>query len=116
MTILTERKVWRRTVPNGKLYGNRLGPTERDNVRNAAVYLRGRYATNAACAAAMGVTLDALHKACSRYRAQTYRLACVVARTANVPVEKVLSGLWPGDRCPHCGGTGKASQIVNDRR
>jgi hypothetical protein len=115
MTILTATKLWRRNPePKPKQLGNRLNPTERENVRRAVVFFAGRYATAEACSAALGLTFDALKKAQSRRRAQTYRLACVVARAAGVPVEKVLSGLWPGDRCPHCGGTGKASQVVGD--
>lgn len=113
MAILTERKIWRRNPePEPKQLGNRLTPTERENVRRAIVYLTGRYASLAACVEALGMTEDALKKARSPRRAQTYRLACIVARAANVPVEKILGGLWPGDQCPHCGGTGKASQIL----
>jgi hypothetical protein len=116
MTILTTRQVWRRNPepkPKARQLGNWLNPTERKNVRQALVYLRGRYASTEACTEALGITTDALRKGTSRYRAQTYRLACIVARVAAVPVEKILTGLWPGDRCPHCGGTGKASQIVS---
>ena len=113
MTILTAKQTWRRNPePEPKQLGNRLGPVERDNVRRAAVYLCGRYASLDACAAALGITREAVKKACQVRRAQTYRLACILARGAGVPVEKILSGLWPGDRCPHCGGTGKRSQIV----
>ncbi len=113
MAILTERRIWRRNPePEPKQLGNRLNHAERENVRRAVVYLTGRYASVEACSVALGLSLDALKKARSPRRAQTYRLACVVSRAAGVPVEKITSGLWPGDRCPHCGGTGKASQIV----
>jgi hypothetical protein len=113
MGILTSKQVWRRNPePEGKQLGNRITPTERANVRAALEYLRGRYETTDACCIALGITRDALQKARSPRRAQTYRVACLVARAAGVPVEKILSGTWPGDRCPHCGGTGKASQIV----
>lgn len=113
MTILTSKQVWRRNPePEPTHLGNRLGPVERENVRQAAVYLVNRYASAAACAEALGLTFNALNKACSKRRAQTYRLACILARVAGVPVEKILGGLWPGDRCPHCGGTGKRSQVV----
>lgn len=115
MAILTDRQVWRRNPePQAKprQLGNWLTPAERLNVRTALEYLRGRYPSTAACLAALGITEDALHKKRSRYRAQTYRLACIVARVAGLPVEKILTGLWPGDRCPHCAGTGKRSQIV----
>ena len=113
MTILRTKQIWRREpIASGKQLGNRLNLTERENVRRALVYLCGRYPDVAARSKALGMTEDALLKARSRQRAQTYRLACIVARAAGVPVEKVLTGLWPGDRCPHCGGTGKASQVV----
>lgn len=112
-TILTSIQAWRRDPqPEGRQLGNRLDPAQRENVRRAAVFLAGRYATVDAACAALGITRDALAKARSKRRKQTYRTACIVARTAGVPVEKVLSGTWPGDRCPHCCGTGKASQIV----
>ena len=84
-------------------------------MRCAVVYLAGRYTSVDACITALGMTRDALAKARSRYRKQTYRTACIVARVAGVTVEKVLTGLWPGDRCHHCGGTGKASQIVGEK-
>ena len=118
MTILTAKQSWRRNPEpaSEKQLGNRLAPVERENVRQAAVYLVGRYATAADCAKTLGLTENALWKACSKRRAQTYRLACILARGAGVPVEKILSGVWPGDRCPHCGGTGRRSQIVPARR
>lgn len=113
MTILTAKQVWRRNPePEGKQLGNRLGLVERENVRQALVYLVGRYPSRDAAVAATGLTIAALVKGTSKRRAQSYRLACVVARSAAVPVEKILSGAWPGDRCPHCGGTGKRSQVV----
>src|SRR4051812_22890963 len=111
MGILTATKAWRRE-PTTKQIGNRLSPTERENVRHALAYLVGRHVSGDACALALGITGNALWKALTPRRAQTYRLACIVARGAGVPVEKILTGLWPGDRCPHCGGTGKRSQIV----
>lgn len=113
MAILTSRQAWRRNPePETKQLGNRITPIERDNVRTALAYLRWRYETTDAFCAALGITRDSLRKAQSRHRLVTYRVACLVARTAGVPVEKILDGLWPGDRCPHCGGTGKRSQIV----
>jgi hypothetical protein len=111
MAILTTTQTWRRAPASEKQYGNRLNPTERENVRKAIVFLCGRYATADSCVAALGITRDALWKARSKNRAQTYRLACIVARGSGVAVEKILTGLWPGDRCPHCAGTGKASQV-----
>jgi hypothetical protein len=26
-----------------------------------------------------------------------------IARLVHMPTEDVLTGKWPGDRCPHCG-------------
>jgi hypothetical protein len=115
MTILTAPQIWRRApvaVTAGRQLANRLSPAERDNVRAAVLYLCGRHATMAAQIEALGLSRDAIAKARSRSRAQTYRLACMVARAAGVGVEKILSGAWPGDRCPHCGGTGKRSQVI----
>jgi hypothetical protein len=113
MAILTAKQIWRRNPePEPKQLGNRLNPAERENVRQALVYLVGRHPSRDAAVAAISLSLEALIKGMSKCRAQTYRLACIVARAADVPVEKILSGAWPGDRCPHCGGTGKRSQIV----
>ena len=115
MAIMTTKQIWRRDPepePKPRQLGNRLNPTERENVRRAVVYLAGRFPSWDAATEALGFTRDALAKARSPRRKPTYRTACVIARVAGVPVEKVLSGVWPGDRCPHCGGTGKRSQIV----
>jgi hypothetical protein len=112
MTILTSKQTWRRNpVPSGRTIALRLTPQERDNVREALLYFCGRYATVESCISTLDITKDARWKARS-HRVPTYRFACTLARAAGVPVEKILSGLWPGDRCPHCGGTGKRSQIV----
>jgi hypothetical protein len=119
MTILTAPQIWRRApiaVTAGRQLANRLSLAERDNVRRAVLYLCGRHPTLAAQIAALGMSRDAIAKARSRTRAQTYRLACMVARAAGVAVERILSGAWPGDRCPHCGGTGKQSQILSRLR
>lgn len=119
MTILTAPQIWRRApaeVTAGRQLANRLSITERDDVRAAVLYLCGRYRTLGAQVAALGMSRDAIAKARSRSRAQTYRLACMVARAAGVDVGKILSGAWPGDRCPHCGGTGKRSQIVSSTK
>ena len=115
MTILTAPQIWRRApvaLTAGRQLGNRLSLAERANVRAAVLYLCGRHGSRAAQIAALGMSRDSIAKARSRSRPQTYRLACMVARAASQPVEKILSGAWPGDRCPHCGGTGKRSQIV----
>lgn len=119
MTILTSKQIWRRNpspAPKPRQLGNWLNPTERENVRHAVNYLAGRYETMAAFAAAVGLTRDGVMKARSPHRAQTYRLACLVASCVGVLPESIVSGAWPGDRCPHCGGTGKRSQIVDVTR
>ncbi|MEO8845913.1 MAG: hypothetical protein ABI591_09025 [Kofleriaceae bacterium] len=67
-----------------KQLGNRLGPAERENVRRTAVYLAGRYVNVEAASVALGLTIDALKKAQSRRRAQTYQLACILARQAQL--------------------------------
>jgi len=114
MGILTEKQTWRRNpeATRRTISSNRLTHEERENVRRAVVFLCGRYRTVAEREAVLGMSQAVLTKARSTKRPQTYRIACIVARAAGVPVEKILTGLWPGDRCPHCGGTGKASQIV----
>src|SRR5258706_7074859 len=110
MGVLTSVKMWRRNPnpqPKQRQLGNRLSISERANVRRGFSYLVRRYETLDACAAAIEMSVDGLKKAMSKRRAQTYRLACLLARAADLPVEKILTGLWPGDHCSHCGGTGQ---------
>ena len=40
-------------------------------------------------------------------RPPTMRVAVLVAFVADVEMEAVLKGQWPGERCPTCGGTGR---------
>ena len=101
MTILIAPQIWRRApvaVTAGRQLGNRLNPTERTNVRAAVLYLCGRHGSRAAQIAALGMSRDSIAKARSRSRPQTYRLACMVARAANQPVEKAGSAVFFGWR------------------
>ena len=114
MTNLTSTQTWRRDPqPEGRQLGT--GST-RPSVKTFAAHRVPRWTLRdrgrSLHCSALGITRDAQAKARSKRRQQTYRTACIVARTAGVAVEKVLTGMWPGDRCPHCGGTGKRSQIV----
>jgi hypothetical protein len=115
MAILTAPQIWRRapaTTTAGRALGRRLTPAECENVRLALRFLCFRYPTNAVASAAIDISYDAIRKARSRTRPHTYRLACLVAGAAGVDVQRILGGAWPGDRCPHCAGTSKRSQVV----
>jgi len=112
MAILTERKVWRRDAGSPVRIRLKLTVAERENVRNALVYFCARLPKASDALVALGVTKDMIAKARSRNRHPTYGMAYAIARAVGVPVEKVMDGRWPGDRCPHCGGTGKRSQIT----
>ena len=54
-------------------------------------------------AAAMGIGYEVLHWSVQRRGHPTAGVALRAARLALVHVEDVLSGAWPGKRCPHCG-------------
>jgi hypothetical protein len=74
MSILTAKQVWRRNPePEPRQLGNRLGHVEREHVRQAAIYLVGRYATIDACAAALGITHEAVKKSRRRARCTARR-------------------------------------------
>lgn len=76
------------------------------NTRKALLFLADR-STPAQLAEALGMTMDALWKARAPSRWPAMRLAIRVARAAQVNLEDVLTGAWPGDRCPKYGRKGE---------
>jgi len=107
MPILTTKQVWRR-VPTRRRRGT-LSAEAQANVRKALLFLAARCSSPDQLAEALDITLAALWKARSPRRTPSVRLAALVARAAHVNLEDVLSGAWPGDACPTCGGTGRSS-------
>lgn len=85
---------------------NRLFETERANVQRAIRYLRARFGTPEAFAAALGISVEALWKATGPQRPPSRRFAQALAQVAGVAVDALLSGAWPGNQCPTCGGVG----------
>jgi hypothetical protein len=106
MSILRERKVWRREVylPVARKL-SRLSPEQQENVRRAMRYLTVKYGGPRKFAAALGVSYQAFWKLRNPSRAIPVRRAVLVAALAQVPVDDVLTGRWPTE-CPHCNGTG----------
>lgn len=112
MSILREKTVWtrRRTAPlpvAKKLHW--LPKEQQANIRKALVYLQTLHGGSRPFAAALGVTQEALWKMRSPSRQMPIRRATMIAALAGVDIGQIVSGEWPGDRCPHCGGTGKAT-------
>lgn len=103
MSILEQRFVWRRPEAERKRLPQALSQDEREHVRIALHYLRMRLGRGE-LAKLMGLTYDGLRKTLKR--PPTMRVAVLVAFVADVELDAVLSGKWPGERCPTCGGTG----------
>ena len=104
MAILTERKVWRQTrTPNTTKRSTDLTPQEQVNVRVALKFLRTRHGSWWRLAKAIDAKWKTLRDRAGG-RTVSGGLALRVARAAGVPVERVLSGVWPkAGACPHCG-------------
>ena len=115
MAILTETQIWRRTR-HLRFAGKRgkLTSAQAAHVRVAIAYLAIRYQPHEAFARALGLTPNAAWKVRSPNRTPSIRLALVVAELAGVGVDAVLFGLWPGDRCAYCAGTGR-NNVTLDR-
>jgi len=105
---MTPAADWRRDVRDRKRPPRALSREERDNVRRALRSIRIKLGRGE-LAARMGLTYDALRKTLKR--PPTMRVAVLVAYVAGVSVDDVLSGVWPGDRCPVCGGTGLCRRV-----
>jgi DNA-binding transcriptional regulator LsrR (DeoR family) len=104
MSILERKFIWRRPEAERKRLPNTLSQVERDRVRIGLRYLRIRYGRGE-LAKRMGLTREALRKTLKR--APTMRVAVLVAFVADVELDRVLTGKWPGEGCPTCGGTGR---------
>jgi hypothetical protein len=106
VTILATTKAWRREpAKRARLTSDRLSPEESANVRRAILFLRKRHGGTAPLAVALGVGFKMLTTTCSKKGKPGAGLALRAAKLAVEPVETILTGEWPGDRCPHCGRT-----------
>jgi hypothetical protein len=103
MSILTKKQVWhRRPIDQRSKRTNALSVVEQANVRRALLFLGGQLRSPAALAEALETTEAALWKMRSPRRAPSMKLAQLVARAADIPVDAVLTGEWPRV-CPACG-------------
>lgn len=106
MTILREKTCWHRPRPFLDLDNpEKLTSEQANNVRVAIKFLRQRFGTWAALAKAMGVKSQGLQQSVNRLgHAPNAGQAIRAARVACVPVERLLSGLYPPpNSCPTCG-------------
>jgi hypothetical protein len=105
MAVLVAPKTWRREPKSpARLSPDRLSPEESANVRRALLFLRTRHGGGPKLAGALGVGLDALHRAYWPKGKPGAGLALRAARLAGEPVESLLRGEWPKpEACPHCG-------------
>ena len=76
---------------------------EQANVKRALRVLARRVGGQRQLAAAMGIGYEVLHWSVQRRGHPTAGIALRAARLALVHVEDVLSGAWPGAKCPTCG-------------
>lgn len=104
MSILEQKFTWRRPEAERRHRPEVLTQDQREHVRIALRYLRMRLGRGE-LAKRMLLTYDGLRKTLKR--PPTMRVAGLVALVADVKVEAVLTGKWPGERCPTCGGTGR---------
>jgi hypothetical protein len=102
MAILTHPVAWRR--PRGPSVRERdLDEAQLGNVKLAVEFLRTRLGTRRKLAAALRLLPSTLARATLREPRVSLRTALRVARLAGVPLDDVLGGAWPGERCPWCG-------------
>ncbi len=104
MTVLTKRSEWRiERSPSETRYSSDLTPEEQGHARAAIRFLTVRLGGAAKLARALRSNLASVSRATGKGGKPSAGLALRAARLAGVPLEDVLSGQWPGDRCPHCG-------------
>jgi len=109
MTILTAKTCWHRQRPVWDTENpERLTAAQEENVRSAIRFLKVRLGGWPKLGKAMGVKPQTLDQAVNRKRrAPNAGMAIRAARVACVPVERILSGIYPPKgMCPHCGRMG----------
>jgi DNA-binding XRE family transcriptional regulator len=105
MAVLLERVTWRkpRQLTAGAPTPD-LTADEAANARRALRVLRTRHGGTRALADAIGVRVATVENGMKPRRKVSVGLALRLARLAGVPLEDVLSGMWPkAGSCPHCG-------------
>jgi DNA-binding phage protein len=102
--ILTAPTVWQR--PKAPRPGRTPDLTDAESgaVKAALRFLRARHGTWTTLAAALGTAEQNLTRAVSAKGRPSAALALRAARAGGVPLEDVLTGVWPPEgACPHCG-------------
>jgi transcriptional regulator with XRE-family HTH domain len=104
MSILRERKAWRRERPTrSQPWGFSLTDAEREHVKRALRLLCLRHGGIESVAKALGVSFHMVDRATSRRSRPSPGLAIAVARLAEMPVESLLRGEPVPGPCPTCG-------------
>jgi len=104
MAVLRERQAWR---AERRPWGPELTQDEVAHVKAALDFLRRRDGTFRALAEAMGLKKATIQYAAGKGKRASAGVALRAARAAGVPVEDILSGVWPKpETCPHCGRGG----------
>jgi hypothetical protein len=102
MAILTHPVAWRRERgPNARQPD--LDDVQLVNARAAIRFLRVQRGSARRLAAALRLPYATVTRAVRPTGTMSLRMVLRVARAAGVPIDDVLSGEWPGDRCPMCG-------------
>jgi len=102
MAILTHPIAWRRPRPPNARPRD-LDDDQLANVKRAVAFLRVRYGSAPKLAVALRMPLRTVERTTHRRPRISLRTALRVARLAGVPLDDVLGGAWPGERCAHCG-------------
>ena len=111
MTILRERVTWRRTRTEPKTRYATLDLTqeEREHVRVAFRFLRRRYGSNVALAAALQASPRSLSRVMGTRGKPSAGILMRAAKLAGMPLERILAGKYPKrGTCPGCGLTRRA--------
>lgn len=108
MSILTEKRTWKRKRPPERFNYRKLTPTQSANVRRVLAHLTIEMGGRRNVAAALNVSLSLLEKATSPGRGPGVRHALMVARLAGVGVDDVVAGRWKRHACERCGCIGVA--------
>lgn len=80
-----------------------LTSTEQANVRTALKFLRGRFGTWKTLAKALQVKDTTASAVAGGHKVVSASLTFKIARFANVGVDDVRLGRWPGNCCKECG-------------
>lgn len=87
----------------GTLRAPDLADDEAANTKRALAHLKIKYRGYEGLSRALSLHVKTIKRVLNRRGRPGAGMALRIARLTHVAVEDVLSGKWPGDRCPHCG-------------